>query len=267
MNLFADIAEPPPWRVLMWFSCGAASAVAAKLALTEWPAVQVTRIVITTEHEDSDRFARDVAAWVGRDIVNLRPRRYADHFAVIEGERYVNGPGGAKCTALLKRQTREEYQRPGDLHLFGYDVGEADRLDDFRENNPGIRIGCPLIDAGLTKADCKAILGKAGIELPAMYRLGYANNNCKGCVKGGMGYWNRIRIDFPPEFWRMARAERTVGHTVLRQAVGGKKVPLYLDELDPTAGRFEKDQPADCGPLCQVALAKVGLDEVPERMP
>lgn len=32
-----------------------------------------------------------------------------------------------------------------------------------------------------------------------MYDLGYANNNCIGCVKGGIGYWNKIRIDFPEE--------------------------------------------------------------------
>ena len=30
-----------------------------------------------------------------------------------------------------------------------------------------------------------------------MYDLGYPNNNCIGCIKGGMGYWNRIRKDFP----------------------------------------------------------------------
>ena len=25
-----------------------------------------------------------------------------------------------------------------------------------------------------------------GIEIPVMYRLGYNNNNCVGCVKGGI---------------------------------------------------------------------------------
>ena len=30
--------------------------------------------------------------------------------------------------------------------------------------------------------------------------MGYNNNNCIGCIKGGMGYWNKIRVDFPEVF-------------------------------------------------------------------
>ncbi len=39
-----------------------------------------------------------------------------------------------------------------------------------------------------------------------MYDLGYPNNNCIGCVKGGMGYWNKIRKDFPEVFQKRAVA-------------------------------------------------------------
>ncbi len=242
-------------RVLAWFSCGGPSAVAAKLALHDYPGAEVVRIRIGSEHPDADRFAADVARWVGKELVTLHPPKYADHFAVIAGERYVNGPGGAKCTAVLKRKVREAYQRPDDLHVFGFDASESDRVEDFRENNPDLRFVAPLLDAGLSKGDCKAILSRAGVELPAMYRMGYANANCVGCVKGGMGYWNRIRMDFPEAFARMAALERDIGHTVLRK--NGK--PLYLDELDPTAGRFDKDQPGECSILCHLALDRVGL--------
>ena len=42
-----------------------------------------------------------------------------------------------------------------------------------------------------------SLIERAGLRLPEMYRLGYANANCVGCVKGGAGYWNKIRRDFP----------------------------------------------------------------------
>lgn len=258
-DLFAA-SEWKPSRVLCWFSCGVTSAVACKLALASYPDAEVVRIVLAGEHPDSDRFAADCGRWFSRPVATIRSDRYADHFQVISHRRYINGPAGALCTYELKRRVRENHQRPGDLHVFGFDAGEADRVEDFRENNPGLPFDAPLIDAGLTKADCKAIVGVAGISLPAMYRLGYANNNCIGCVKGGMGYWNRIRVDFPDVFARMAILEREIGATALRR----KGERLYLDQLDPAAGRFADDQPADCGPLCQSALARVGLDAVPE---
>lgn len=63
-----------------------------------------------------------------------------------------------------------------------------------------------------------------------MYDLGYHNNNCVGCVKGGMGYWNRIRIDFPEVFRKMAELEREIGHSCING--------VYLDELAPGRGRI-----------------------------
>ena len=61
------------------------------------------------------------------------------------------------------------------------------------------------------------MLWKAGIKQPVMYSMGYNNNNCIGCVKGGMGYWNKIRKDFPEVFAQMAQIERDVGATCLKR--------------------------------------------------
>lgn len=255
-RLFDYLPDPEPTRVIAWFSCGATSAVMVKLALVEWPNLLPVRIVLGGEHQDAERFMWDCIDWWKRGVIKLDPPRFTDHFQAIAYHRYVNGPSGAKCTRELKRGARAAYERPGDLNLFGFDADESDRVADFRENNPDLWFKAPLIDAGLTKSDCKAILEKAGIKQHAMYELGYANANCIGCVKGGMGYWNRIRVDFPDVFARMAKLERSIGASVLKK--NGRK--LYLDELDPKAGRFAEDQPSDCGPLCQTALEKVGLN-------
>ena len=82
-----------------------------------------------------------------------------------------------------------------------------------------------------------------------MYRLGYRNNNCVGCVKGGMGYWNKIRSDFPDTFWRMAGLERGIGHSILSDKDG----PVWLDELDPQRGHHPSEVSIECGLLCESA--------------
>ena len=99
----------------------------------------------------------------------------------------------------------------------------------------------------LTKENCLGILEDIGIELPEMYKLGYPNNNCIGCVKGGMGYWNKIREDFPLEFSLMSELEREVGRSCLKEADGTR---LFLDELSPDRGRQQKILIPDCGFFC-----------------
>lgn len=237
-------------RVVAWFSHGAASAVATKIALARNPEVVIAAIDTGSEHEDNERFRADCENWYGQPIQLLRSTYYEDTWNVWERTGYLVGPHGARCTIELKKRVRHAFEQPDDLHIFGYTADQRDskRATRFIEQNPGVDTWFPLIENRLTKADCLALLERAGIELPAMYRLGYANNNCIGCVKGGMGYWNKIRQDFPDVFDRMAEHERRSGNTVLRE--NGKPLPLLT--LSPTRGRYEGEQPGDCDLNCAV---------------
>jgi hypothetical protein len=77
-----------------------------------------------------------------------------------------------------------------------------------------------------------------------MYDLGYYNNNCVGCVKGGMAYWNHIRRHFPAVFAARAKMERDIGGTCLNG--------IYLDELDAERGRDQPPICEDCGIFCEL---------------
>lgn len=252
MDLFDSIRTDPN-RVIGWFSCGVTSAVACKLMLADHPGAVVARIVLAGEHEDNERFHAECERWLGQSILRLSPPKYSHHFEVARRERYINGPNGAKCTGALKIATRVAFQRPGDLHVFGFDAGEEDRANDYRDNF-SLDMETPLIAAGLTKGDCKAIVERAGIEIPMMYRLGYSNNNCVGCWKGGMGYWNRIRVDFPELFAEAAEICRSIGRSPVKERDG---TPIMLHDLDPNRGRFEDDQPPSCGPMCELAINRL----------
>jgi hypothetical protein len=87
-----------------------------------------------------------------------------------------------------------------------------------------------------------------------MYKLGYNNNNCIGCVKGGIGYWNKIRKDFPERFNRMAQIERIVGASCLKEQDGTR---LFLDELDPNRGVNVKPIVPDCSLTCAIEFAQI----------
>jgi hypothetical protein len=104
----------------------------------------------------------------------------------------------------------------------------------------------PLIEHGLSKEDAHGMAQRLGLKRPVMYDLGYSNNNCLGCVKGGMGYWNKIRTDFPEVFTQRAREEREIGHSCIKG--------VFLDELDPRRGRAEDEVMEDCGIACELAL-------------
>lgn len=240
-------------RTVCWFSAGAASAVATKVTLADTPEAVIAYTDTGSEHGDNARFIADCERWFDREVVHLKSARYRDTWQVWEERRFLVSPMGALCTAELKKRVRFGFQRPDDVQVFGYtaDPKDAARADRFREQNPGVELRTPLIERGLTKADCLAIVDRAGIEIPAMYRLGYHNNNCIGCVKGGMGYWNKIRVDFPAVFDRMAKLERTIDATCLRS--DGER--LFLDELDPGRGDYPSEPSMDCSLLCAITEA------------
>jgi len=246
-------------RVVCWFSCGAASAVATKLAIAaaNGREIVVARCIVDEEHYDNERFAAECAEWFGHQITGVTNDKYGNSiYAVFEGTKYIAGVGGASCTRVLKREAREAFQRPDDLHVFGYTAEEQDRVDNFIDANNGAKIWPVLVEHGLTHTDCLAIVERAGIQLPMMYRMGYRNNNCVGCVKGGAGYWNKIRVDFPEQFDRMAKFTRSKGVRIINLT---NNVKTYLDELPRDVGDYPNEPAPECGIFCE--LAERSIDE------
>lgn len=240
-------------RIVCWFSCGAASAVATKLAITEnagkLPLV-IAYTEIAEEHPDNRRFLAECEKWFDHPITIIRNETYdASIYEVFKRKRFIVGPFGAPCTRLLKREMRQKFEQKGDKQVFGYTVEEEERACDFIDRNPDVDVMLPLIQRGLSKVDCIAMIRDAGIEIPAMYRMGYRNNNCIGCVKGGAGYWNKIRVDFPGRFERMAKLEREIGASIIRR--NGESV--YLDEMSPTMGNHQTEPDIECSIFCYMA--------------
>ena len=243
--------------IISWFSGGCTSAVACKLALDAYKnEVRIVYIETGSHHPDHQRFLAECEAWFDKKIEIIRSQKYSDVLDVINKEKFINSPYGARCTKELKQKVRLDYEKihPEITHQiwgFEYTPKEINRAERLRSKYIQHKHLCPLIDNKITKIGALEILKQAHISFPAMYLLGYNNSNCVGCVKGGMAYWNKIRIDFPDVFQNMSIAERKINRSCLKNT--------FLDELDPFAGRGQKPLVSDCGSVgegCEIELLK-----------
>ena len=241
-------------RHIVWFSCGAASAVTAKLAVDAGlNPVVVYCDTMESEHPDNERFFNDVQKWIGTEIIKIHSENYQNIDDVFMKTRYMSGVAGARCTTEMKKIPRLEFQEKGDLfsiadiHHFGFTVDECKRIINFKVNNPEIISRFLLAYHGLTKFDCKKRILNAGIKLPIMYDLGFNNNNCIGCVKAqSPKYWNLTRRHFPDVFKRRCEQSRKLEVRLVK--IGKKRI--FLDQLKPE-DMTDYDEQIECGVVCQ----------------
>lgn len=242
-------------RVIAWFSCGAASAVAAKLAIEKYGerVIVVYCDTMSTEHPDNARFFADVQRWLGREIIKIKSAKYGTIDDVFNHRRYLSGIAGAPCTVEMKKVPRFAFQEPDDIHIFGYTLEEGDRVADLKKHNPELYIEWILRDKGYNKKRCLHALDLASIELPAMYQLGFEHNNCLACVKAtSPRYWQRTRSHFPDAFAQRAAQGRKYGARLVR--INDER--RFLDELPPDealglwAGIEDFPEDLSCGPQC-----------------
>ena len=241
--------------IVVWFSCGAASAVAAKKTIERYGKRCCVRVVnnpIAEEDEDNLRFLADVEKWLGVNIERSINPKYPSCSAVEvwEKRKYMSGVKGAPCTYELKKQARQEWERYNrhDWLVLGFTADEQKRFDRFvfaeRENTLPV-----LTKLGITKQDCFEILKREGIRVPRMYAWGYPNANCIGCVKSASpGYWSLVRKTHPEVFAHRCEQSRHIGAKLIK--LKGKRV--FLDELPadvpPVALKGKK---VECGIFCE----------------
>lgn len=238
--------------IAVWFSCGAASAVAAKLTVDKYKNTHDIVIVnnpVKEEHPDNIRFLKDVEKWIGLPITEAKCKEYpsASIVDVFEKRKYISGRFGAPCTMLLKKQARYEFELENkiDWHVLGFTVDELSRHERFVKGERGNVLPI-LIDAGITKGNCFDMLIDAGIKLPEIYKLGYPNANCIGCVKSqSPTYWNLVRDTFPEVYEQRAEQSRRIGCKLVK--LKGERI--FLDELKPT-DKGGKIKSWDCGIFC-----------------
>lgn len=240
--------------ISVWFSCGAASAVAAKKTIEKYSSTHNIRILntpVAEEHHDNQRFLKDVEKWLGLPIERVTNPKYPESSCYeIWDKGFMANRFGAVCTKVLKKEARQIWEKSNksDYLVLGFTAEERQRHDRFVKGERDSLLPV-LIEARITKQMCFDVLKEANIDLPEIYKLGYPNANCIGCVKASSStYWNLTRKLFPDEFERRAEQSRRIGSKLVWHK--GKRI--YLDELLENAkGRTLKNYNTECGIFCE----------------
>lgn len=233
--------------IVSWFSAGVSSAVATKLALNKYGDVKIIYTHIEDQHPDTMRFIKDCEEWFGVPVEITQSELKSVENAVRK-TRFINSPHGAACTRLLKIRVRQiwEMDKSDLTYVWGYDMTEKRRADRVRyESMPEFNHIFPLMENNIDKRAAHGMLKASGIKRPAMYDLGFPNNNCIGCLKAsGGGYWRKIKQEFPSVYENRCKLERMVNHTINKE--------YFLDEMPEHYGRDMKIIVPDCGLFCEI---------------
>ena len=245
-------------EITVWFSCGAASAVAAKKTIETYGSKNNIRVVnnpIKEEHEDNQRFLKDIEKWLETEIEFAINPKFPDCSTetVWRKRKFMSGTMGAPCTLHLKKHARQywEANNKSDHLVLGFTADEEKRASRFALTERSNLIPV-LIDENITKQDCFNILLAEGIALPKIYSLGYPNANCIGCVKAtSPTYWNLVRKTHPTVFQKRVDQSEEIGAKLVRHK--GKRI--FLKDLPVDAkGRDLKNYDFECGIFCEERL-------------
>lgn len=244
-------------RTIVWWSTGAASAIACLLTLRDTPDAIIARCETNNEDPDNYRFEGDVMRRLNHSPVLLRSDEYEDVWDVWQKKRFMSSPKGAPCTSAMKVKPRLAFQLPTDIHVFGYtaDRHDQDRFEQLRKTYFELTVKAPLIEAGITKAASLAMVERMGIKLPRTYAMGFHNANCMGtgCVKAtSPDYWSLYRHHFPEQFARTAAYSREIGCRLAR--INDERI--FIDQIPADWPMTNPIVPA-CDFLCHIAETEI----------
>lgn len=218
--------------IIGWWSGGVTSGITCKLIIDIYGLDRCRFIFIDTKNEDDDtyRFKEDCEHFYGKEIETITAigKRYENIQEVWIKHKSLNVAHGAICSSELKMRVRKEWEKTNEYthQAFGFDSKEVKRATALRLNHPLTKPIFPLLFYGYTKQECINIFNDYNVQIPITYGLGFQNNNCfkTGCVQGGIGYWQKMRDEYPDKFDAMANMEHKL--TDLK----GKPVTLSKDQ-------------------------------------
>lgn len=245
---------------VVMFSGGVGSWMAAKRAVQTHD--NVTLLFTDTLIEDRDlyRFLDEAAADVGAPLVKVAEGRTP--WQVFKDVRLLGNSRIAPCSRVLKQEPARAWVKanaPNAAVVIGIDWTEIHRLPGAQRGWDPWQVEAPMCEPPLlTKREMLKELDKAGIERPALYREGFAHNNCGGgCVRAGAGQFAHLYRRRPTVFAEWEQGEREMRRyldadvSILRDRRDGTTSPLTLqavrERLERQPMLFDNEEWGGCG--------------------
>jgi hypothetical protein len=248
------VKEGSYMKHVVLFSGGAASSYVGYHIAKNHKDVVLLHTPTYAEHEDSDRFRKQVAEKIGLPITVQEDGRSL--WELIDEYKAIPRDGLPFCTLQLKqRQTtkyltklkREGYKKSDICIYLGYDVSEWRRMQktSARWESLGYSVKFPLWDLQMSSEDTKRIIrDEWGICLPQSY-IHLKHNNCIPCFKGGMKHFHLVYKHYPEEFEKAAVREEMYGHTALK-GISLRELQKQWDENVQIEFDTEETRPCMC---------------------
>lgn len=220
---------------IVQYSGGICSFFTAKRVVEKYGKENVILLFCDTLIEDKDlyRFVNDTVKFLGCEFVRVADGRTP--FQVYKDENFLGNSRIAHCTKILKiKQARDwlktNFPDPNTCTLYlGIDWTETHRQPAIIKNWSPYKVEFPMCEAPLLyKDEMKSELKKIGIEVPRLYKMGFAHNNCGGfCCKAGQGHWARVLQEMPDKFKQWEQEEEEV-----RQHIGKDVAMMKKQQME-----------------------------------
>jgi 3'-phosphoadenosine 5'-phosphosulfate sulfotransferase (PAPS reductase)/FAD synthetase len=222
-------------RIIATISGGKASGYVAHWALQHYAKDDVVLYFNDTGwgHPDLYRFLRDLSTHLNHPITEDSDGRDVELLAY--DEHAIPNNRMPFCSVQLKAERLQKYCLDGDVLLFGIGADELHRAARIaevyaevarrRRINLGIRF--PLIEERISSATIDQFYSDNGIEIPALYRLGFKHNNCGGgCVRSSKRQWVHLLRVQPETFAERERFEMEIGEHFGKRMTMMKNISL-----------------------------------------
>ena len=218
------------------------------------------------EDEDTYRFVHEAVANVGAELVVVSDGR--NIWQVFRDDRFLGNSRLANCSKFLKqkpcRDWLEANRDPAETTVYvGIDWSETHRLPAIEKGWAPYPVAAPLTEAPyLDRDDMERMCVEAGMEVPRLYRAGFAHNNCGGfCVRAGQAQMELLLREHPERYaFHEAEEQKLRDHlgkdvAVLKDRTGGTATPLTLrgfrERIEDQPDLFDPLDVGGCG--CFVA--------------
>lgn len=203
---------------------------------------------LTLVYEDMEQRKQELEA-LRQEAIRYFPRLIwlsdgVDPWDIFEKHRFLGSSRMAKCSHVLKQEMASKYIEahfsPDNTRLYlGIDWTEEHRTKKPRENWAPYPVFFPLCEEPLIfKDEIIWQLESLGIELPELYKLGFAHNNCGGfCCRAGQGHFMKLLETKPQLYAYHEKKEKDfqefIGkdYTMLKRTVNKKVERLSLERL------------------------------------
>ena len=249
-------------------SGGVGSYFTLKRVLEKHDKQDTIAVFMDTLAEDGDlyRFLDDIEKKLDIKIIRLCVGKTPIELAF--EQKYLWNSRVAQCSVKLKSKPFREWlhdnYKPSECTLYlGIDWTETHRKSAIERNYAPYKVEFPMCEKPyLDKSDMIEQLKAEGIEVPRLYRLGFAHNNCKGCcVKAGIGQYRNLLLKDRVTFLEMENKEQAFRNKYGKNVsiLKRKGKPFTLRELRMTVETEPKQLNLfDLEPLTQDECNEIG---------